>query len=258
MEIDKLKLQKMKRLIYTAIVLLLVVTVGCENDDFLYTDAPRIYLSGDIEQGATEDSLVFSFRLTEGAATEQALNMYVNLQGMAAEQDLTFAFDVVDSLTNVPASAYEITNNVLPAGQYQTVVPVIVQRNVEGLDLENEVARVTFQVRQTDELGVGVEENRTFTFAWCDYLVRPASWDFIEYYLGPFSQARYSFIINYTGITEFDDFNRNYNLQMWLLGTLNEYLNEYNANPENAGNVEGWPYQNDNGEPLQFGRGLNS
>ena len=244
----------MKKLYY--ILLMGCLFAACENDPYLYQDVARIWLSGDEEQGATADSLFYSFRLYDFDVVEADLNLVVNLTGDAVGYDRSFALEVVDSLTNVPEDAYNIGESVLPAGAFQAVVPVKVKRSVTGLDLSHENAKLTLRVAPSDELGLGVEEFDTYSLVWCDYLVEPESWSIISYYIGPFSQARYKFIIDFTGYTDFSEFNNDYNGQLWLQGILNDYLEAYNEDPANEGRPEGWPYQNDNGDPLQFGEGL--
>ncbi len=244
----------MKKLYY--ILLMGCFFSACENAPYLYQDVARIWLSGDEEQGATADSLFYSFRLYDFDVVEADLNLVVNLTGDAVAYDRSFALEVVDSLTNVPEDAYNIGESVLPAGAFQAVVPVKVKRSVTGLDLSHENAKLTLRVVPSDELGLGVEEFDTYSLVWCDYLVEPESWSIISYYIGPFSQARYKFIIDFTGYTDFSEFNNDYNGQLWLQGILNDYLEAYNEDPANEGRPEGWPYQNDNGDPLQFGEGL--
>lgn len=243
---------------YFILVIMLIGWSACENDPYLYNDVARLWLSGDEEQGATADSLFYSFSLYDFDVTEADLNLVVNLTGMAIDAERTFRLEVVDSLTNIPAEAYAIGETIFPANTYQAIVPITVQRSVAGLDLSKENAKLTLRVIPGGDFEPGAEEEDTYSIVWCDYLVQPDSWSVINYYIGPFSQARFKFIIDYTGYTDFDEFNGDYNKIFWLQGVLNECLEEYNANPENAGRPEGWPYQNDNGDPLQFGPGLDA
>ena len=167
----------MKKLYY--ILLMGCLFAACENDPYLYQDVARIWLSGDEEQGATSDSLFYSFRLYDFDVVEADLNLVVNLTGDAVGYDRSFVLEVVDSLTNVPEDAYNIGEVVLPAGAFQAVVPVKVKRSVTGLDLSHENAKLTLRVVPSDELGLGVEEFDTYSLVWCDYLVEPESWSIV-------------------------------------------------------------------------------
>ena len=242
---------------YFLIVAVFFAFTACENDPYLYNDTSRLWLSGDEEQGATEDSVFYSFRLYDSEVMEADIHLVVNLTGNATNADRTFCLEVVDSLTNVPANAYTIGETVLPANTFQAIVPITVKRNIEGLDLSHENAKLTFRVVAGEGFEVGVEEAATYSLVWCDYLVKPDSWGtYIDAYFGPFSQARYKFIIDYSGVTDFTEYNNEFNRLLWLQGLLIKALEEYNADPANAGRPEGWPYQNDNGEPLQIGPNL--
>ncbi len=231
---------------------------ACDNDSYLYKDTAKIWLSGDEEQNATEDSVFYSFKIYSSDVTEANLNVVVNLTGEAVDKDRAFKLEVVDEETNVPAEAYQLGSFVLPANAYKATVPVKVQRKVSALDLTKETAKLTLKVVATDDLGVGVGDYSTYKLVWCDYLIKPSSWNAISYYIGPFSQARYKFIIDFTGYTDFSEFSGDYNRIIWFQGYLKSLLRQYNEDPANEGREEGWPYLNDNGEALKFGDGLKS
>ncbi|MDR2413392.1 MAG: DUF4843 domain-containing protein [Odoribacteraceae bacterium] len=247
----------MKTFFYTTFALA-ALAVGCENEYNAYSDAPRVYLSGDAAQNATADSVYFSFRIYDFSMQEYDLHLNVHLTGEPVNRDRVFALEVVDTMTNVPASAYSIGELVLPANAHVVTIPVTVKRTVEGMDLSRNAARLTLRVVENENFSEGIAEARRYQLVWCDYLVQPASWSVINYYIGPFSQARFKFIIDNTGYTDFEGFRSNYSMIMWLQGRLVKLLEDYNADPANAGRPEGWPYKNDNGEPLQFGQGLTS
>ncbi len=234
----------------------LVSLTACENDPYLYKDTAKVWLSGDEDQNATADSVFYSFKIYGSDVTETTLNVVVNLTGEASDKDRTFKLEVVGEDSNVPADAYQLGNFVLPANAYKVKVPVKVKRNVSSLDLTKQTAQLTLKVVATDDLGVSVGDGSTYKLVWCDYLIQPKSWSVIQYYIGPFSQARYKFIIDFTGYTDFSDFAGDYNRQIWFQGYLKGLLRQYNEDPANAGREEGWPYKNDNGDALEFGSGL--
>ena len=219
-----------------------------------FSDQSSIYLTGDIAQNATTDSVLFSFRLFSEDLTNYDLNLLVNIAGEAMSTDRTFELEVVPEKTNVTEADYTIGTLKIPANAYEAVIPINVNRNITALDLSSVNARLTLRVKENDNFKVGSEEYSEYTLAWCDYLIEPITWSIISYYIGPFSQARFKFIIDYTGITDFSDFAPNgstdYDKVLNLQANLMRLLTEYNeAHP-------GAPYLNDNGEPLEFGSGL--
>lgn len=241
----------------SAIALFTLLVTSCENEEYLYrAPSDTIWLSGDPAQEAKTDSVIYSFKVYSSDVKEHVMNLIVNLTGEAADHDRPFKLDVVADETNVSAGDYEIGNCVMPAGAYKVTVPIKVKRTASGVDLTKKAAKLTLQVANADELGISITERNKYAILWCDYLIRPASWDAINYYIGPFSQARYKFIIDFTGYTDFTEFDGDYNRIIGFQGLLMKLLNKYNSDPANAGREEGWPYLNDNGEPLQFGSGL--
>ena len=232
--------------------------MSCENDAYLYKGTDSVWLSGDPAQEATTDSMLYSFKLYGSEVMEHTMNLIVNLTGDAVSNDRTFKLEVVGDKTNVAPGDYEIGPTVLPAGKYSVTVPVKVKRTAGGLDLSKQAAKLTLRVAPTDDLGAGRTERNEYSLIWCDYLIKPATWGIIEWYIGPFSQARYKFIIDFTGYTELSDFDGDYSRQIGFQGLLIKLLNDYNSDPANEGREEGWPYLNDNGEPLQFGEGLSA
>ena len=247
-----------KELIYyfCAIVITMLSMASCENDPFLYQTNDSVWLSGDPDQRATSDSLVYSFRLNGKEQQEADLNLIINLTGEASSVDRSFKLEVVENETNVSSNCYEIGTTVLPAGAIKVKVPVKVKRNITDVDLKHENARLTLRAVNSDELQIGITERNKYTLVWCDYLIQPETWNrTIRNYIGPFSQARYQFIIDFTGLTEFE-YCEDDNWVMGFQARLIRLLNEYNSNPANANRPEGWPYLNDNGRPLQFGNSL--
>ena len=94
----------MKRIYIILIIVMFGLFVACENDPYLYNDVDRIWLGGSVRT----DSLFYSFRLYDLDVAEAVVNVAVHLTGLPASTDRYFTLEVVDSLTNVPAEAYQI------------------------------------------------------------------------------------------------------------------------------------------------------
>lgn len=232
--------------------LALALTTSCENDPYLYDSNAKLYLTGDEKQEAKEDSVFYSFRIYDNSKTQEALNLQAHVIGPAVDRNREFKLEVVDSLTTAPASAYSVGAFVMPAGQTVATVPVTVQRKVDGMNLAKRNAKVTFRVVPNGEFEAGIADQQMYSIVWCDYLTKPSSWGNIEWTIGSFSQARFKFIIDTTGLTDFEGFGNDYNKQYWLLSILKKKLDEYNADPNNKDREEGWPYKDDDGTPLTF------
>ena len=178
---------------------------------------------------------------------------------MVSDRARTFVLEVLEDGTNVSSNDYTLGDMEIPAGAYYATLPVTVKRKVEGMDLSEQVASLTVRVKANENFEEGPEENAVYKFVWCDYLIQPAWWQSgFTNVAGPFTQARYKFILDYYGDVDLfelgmidpnsgrsDDDNKLYA----FIAELIDLLNEYNATHDE-------PYMNDNGDPLEIGTGL--
>ncbi|MBO5603181.1 MAG: DUF4843 domain-containing protein [Prevotella sp.] len=241
----------MAALFVSLIPLASCLIISCENDPYMYQGTDAVWLSGDVQQSATTDSVLFSFK-ANGDIKETTMNLIVTLVGNISDKDRAFKLEVVGDETNVSAGDYEIGNTILPAGKRSVTIPVKIKRSVSSVDLTKNMAKLTLKVTPTDELIAGIIERSKYAIVWCDYLIKPDWWDrTIDYYIGSFTQAKYKFILDFANMTSyvFDDYSSIFGFQAKLVNLLNEY----NSNPANANRPEGWPYLDDNGQPLRFG-----
>jgi hypothetical protein len=232
------------------LITLLGLFAGCENKENFYSDVPRLWVGEGTVQ-ARVDSVVRSFKMID--ATLQADTVYIPLHVMGnnAPVDRPVAVEVVTETSNAPSSAYIIGEASIPANAFHGQIPVVIQRTVPGLDLTSESARLALRLVTNEHFELGVPGTSIYTVIWCDFLTRPTTWSFIAA-VGPFSQARYKFIIDTTSETEFSAYERGAFKARSLLYLLREALADYNADPSNAGRPEGWPYLDDDGTPLVF------
>ena len=254
----------MKRSAYHTILLAFAGAcfLACENKDYLYRDvSSRISLSSErIRYGNSiivTDSLRFSFMLLDPEETEETVYFVAHLSGQAAAADREFRLEVVAEQTNVSPSDYTLGATVLPAGKFEVLIPVHVKRNVPGLDLtnwqDNVTARLHLRFVPNENFLAAAQTTQRFlefTVIWCDFLTKPESWSYwIEQAIGPFSQARYKFFVDFTGETEFTRYDANSTTRSALQAALRKALQEYN----DLADAEGRPrYKNDDGSDLTF------
>ncbi len=250
----------MKRGKYIALGLLVLLFGACENEKATFSDLPSIYLGGDSEQNATGDSILFSFKKLESTAQTYDLNLMVYTTGVTVNHARKFELEVVNEESNVSSADYVIGAMEIPANSFYGKVPVTVNRQVAGLDLSQENARLTFRVKANENFEKGVQERGKYKLVWCDRLIKPTWWvTSVKNYLGPFSQARYQFILDYYGDLDFNEMgyvvdgsylNEKMSELFAIVNELIALLDEYNAQHP------GEPYLNDNGKPLAFGTSL--
>ncbi|MBO9561133.1 MAG: DUF4843 domain-containing protein [Niastella sp.] len=237
-------------------VLVAYLTPGCKKQEYLYRDiSSRIWLglrTSSTNPNPFTDSAVTTFMLKPATAESDTLYIAANLTGKPAAIDLPFVLEVVKDSSNVSPADYTLGATIMPANSFVAMIPVIVKKNVPGLNLKKERAKLVFRF-VPNEYFLNEQPNRNmFRLAWFDFLARPNSWSYIELFVGPFSQARYRFIIDVLGETQFDRYRGNLNLQLAVQASLRKALKDYNEDPANAGRPEGWPYLNDDGTPLTF------
>ncbi|MDR1414440.1 MAG: DUF4843 domain-containing protein, partial [Odoribacteraceae bacterium] len=135
---------------------------------------------------------------------------------------------------------------VIPANAFSARIPVVVKKEIPGLNLRTTMARLTLRFMPNEHFLAAVPDTDIFKVLWSDFLTRPDSWTyFIEQNLGAFSQARYKFIIDNTGETDFSRYQSNLPMIQALQSYLRKTLAEYNAAHQQ-------PYLDDDNTPLTF------
>ena len=99
--------------------------------------------------------------------------------------------------------------------------------------LQEQTVRLYIQVTDSEDFAVGSIEQDHLLLKWNDILSRPTNWDELEEFFGTYSDAKYRFMLNNTGVTEFDTEEMSWaelnNYKIVLTNALNEY-NKANPN----------------------------
>lgn len=246
----------MKKIIWINILAVLVLS-ACKNDEYLYRDiSSRIWLGVRDTVGNVSfrrDSTESSLMLMPASVEKDTLYVTANVTGATAPVDRKFRLEVVPEKTNVTPADYILGEAIIPANSFRGDVPVIVSKNIPGLDLKKEKARLVFRFVPNEHFLYAPPGLDTFKLAWFNFIPQPASWSGVQSYLGVFTQAKYKFILDYFGgQVNLERYRGNTNLLLGLQSALRKALRDYNENPANQGRPEGWPYLNDDGTPLTF------
>jgi hypothetical protein len=234
-----------KTIILFSVVSMLLAGImsGCENDGFNYQDEPRVRLKAPQKWALGTDSLEFSFVTFAPEILDYDMTMTLYIMGNAEDRDRTVQLGVDPAKTTALAKHYEMPASVtIPAGKFSSTFNITLNRTE---DLQDAEVRLLVQVVDSDDFKVGVAEERRVLLKWSDVMTRPTNWDKLSEFFGTFSLVKYRFILNTTGVAEFDTDNlswaalKNYNI------LVKQALAEYNDGPDG-------PMVDENGQLVTF------
>lgn len=216
---------------------------SCENDNFLYQDTARARLEGMTKWtlGTNSDSLSFNF-LYAGMATEYEMEMTVRVMGKATNYDRKVNLSVVTAKTTAGSHQYTFPSSVtIPANEYKSSFPVVLKRTD---DLANKTVSLCFEITASDDFQAGVEENSSLSIRWNDKISKPNDWDkSLAEFFGTYSDAKYLFIIDITGISDFSNlsWSEKWSMQITLITALQEYEKQNGQLLDEDGNPVNFP-----------------
>jgi hypothetical protein len=113
-------------------------------------------------------------------------------------------------------------------------------------DLQDNGVRLYIKVVESTDFKVGVQERNHLLVKWNDILSRPTNWNDLVEFFGTFSLVKYRFILNNTGVSEFNIETMSWAQLMNYKIKLRNALNVYNeAHP-------GDPLRDENGQYVTF------
>lgn len=230
--------------IYTCISVFIgmLFFAACEEKNVeLYKNEPALYFwrgtdySVDFRQ---YDSLAYSFFVKD--ANRQRDTVYVQLRTMGLPTDAPRTVKLVQTNAGavdaaVPGTHYVAFDNaevasqmVVPAGAVITHIPVIVLRDPSTKSREY---RLNLEIAKNENFEAGLEEQKKFLIKISDMTFKPSNWNSWQYYFGEWGPVKMWFIINYVGVSDFDNYSQ-YSQAMldFYKMKANQKLEEYNKN----------------------------
>lgn len=180
---------------------------GCqENEHIDYTLNDRVYFY-ETEQAMALVTIVtdmnYSFALKPSALQQDTVRIKVRVMGRTADRNRTFrAIAVADSTTAQTPLHYELMEGVIPAGQYEGYLPVLIKRTA---DTQDKSVTLYLQMTDSNDFTTGNPDMLNFKLSWADMLLRPAHW---PYYFGRYSTSKYRFAIDVLGMTDWEQATR--------------------------------------------------
>lgn len=228
---------------YISSIGIALFTLGClsceENKMEVYSDAPALYFDHSLDQA---DSINYSFFILDESVKRDTVWVTVNTMGALSDADRPFVLRQTNvgqpdaAVAGVHYISFDDTSVkdyfVIPAGQAFQKIPVIFLRD-KSLAMGS--YRLELTIEPNENFKPGVDQWRNFILTTTDEAVKPKLWDtFWRYTFGStWGSVKMRFIIQHTGLTDFDTRPSDYSYTSWLGGTVKQALLEYNtAHPD--------------------------
>lgn len=192
--------------------LLLTFVTACEKSELTkYDQSDMVYIYKDYFS-ATKDSVTYSFAIKPTSLSIDTVKVPLRIMGVAKTTDRTVTVRAVpDSSTAVAGQHYDFLPVLIKAGEYAGNIPVLVKKTG---DLKTGEKRLLVEVMESSDFKPGIPNtvplnpraggSLRFLIKINDALTKPANWDTqLASYFGTYSQAKYKFVIEVTGRTEF-------------------------------------------------------
>lgn len=219
---------------------------GCEQNDIMS------YQKEYTAVNFISDSTTYSFLGNPDDQYTQQINLRIN--GDSTNTDRSFNVEVVnDSLTTAEPGDYEIGEGVIPAGQFEGILPVTLFNSEKLSDM---TASLHLRIISSADFQVGRVEDRDFVLAWTDKVVLPP-WNLYRFFFtsAP-STTAYEIIVEVTGLTELGFAELRGIGQNGLIAMgrqFGDYVKQYNLDhPDNPLIHEDGPSEGEPIEPIYY------
>lgn len=213
--------------------LLLLLASGCKKDAIdLYGETEYIYFANESDQ-----VIEYSFAFHPGV-TRDTVPLILKLVGRPGDTDRPVRLQVDAAHTSAVESDFDLPDKlVLRAGKATDTIPLILHNSVRLLQ-EKFTLRLVIQPNAHFQLGPA--SNRYQDILFSDILARPAWWTQVvtTNFLGAYSDAKYRYFIEATGITDMSDLSENEQRAYAII--FRDFLAQ--------GRAEGQEYEDENGK----------
>lgn len=205
-----------------------------QNEPEAYVNEPALYIDSDDQS--------FSFFYSTNTDGRDTVLVKVHAMGYPADTDRPFtlyqmntgAADAAKAGTHYVGFDTEEMQRlmVMPAGKSDYEVPVILLKD-ESLDTD--IVKLKIGVRPNDNFAQGVVEKDTVMVTFSAQATKPSNWDDWYYAFGAtWGTVKMKFIIDVTGISDFNKVPDDYDYLIYLNEKLKSKLYDYNEAHPNA------------------------
>jgi hypothetical protein len=223
----------MKKVLF--LILGIFALVSCsQNEPISYVDNPAIYIAS--------DNINYSFFYSATGADEDNVNITVHAMGNPSDIDRPFS--LIQANTGASDAAVAGTHflafdsnemksrMVMPAGKSEVKVPITLLKDAS---LNLKTVKLIVRVAANDNFKTGVIEKDSTVVTFSSQAIKPTNWDDWYYAFGAsWGSVKMRFIIDVTGITNFDTVPSDYSYLIYLNSKLKQKMYEYNEAHPNA------------------------
>ncbi len=229
----------MKKILKYIVPVVVLLAAACsQHDALMYESDPQVcFYRGDDGYGQ-QDSILHSFFLVSDTQDRDTVWVELALIGFPADEPR--AVNIVQTNKDAADAAVagthyvalddpEVVNQiVIGAGQAVTKIPIILLRDIS---LKTGKKRLELTVEANTYFKPGIDADRNFMIQTTELAEKPSNWDdkaSWKNYFGEWSSQKMWFIVNYLGLTEFEEtYDTGYKTYLKL--KAHSKLNEYNA-----------------------------
>ena len=194
------------------IIIVFAAAIGCKKSELTkYELADMVYIYKEA-YNPKKDSAVCSFAIKANSLMVDTVKVSVRIMGTAKNYDREVKLEAVDTATTAVAGVhYKFLPYVIKAGAYNADLPIVINRTP---DMKTQGFTLTVKVAESKDFKPGVPNSAVagnfagaslrYFIRMNDFLTKPSNWDSqLNTYFGAYSQTKFKFIIDVTGITEF-------------------------------------------------------
>ena len=208
--------------------------ISCsQNEPLAYEDNSAIYIAN--------DDINYSFFYLETDAN--VANIYIKVHAMGKPSDVDRPFLLIQANTDDAGAAVADKHYlafdseemkmrmVMPAGRNEVEIPITLYKD-ESLELTT--VKLLVKVAENENFKMGVSEMLDTEIRFSAQAIKPTNWGDWYYAFGAsWGSLKMRFIIDNTGITNFDKVPDDYSYLYYLNDKLKQKLLEYNtAHPD--------------------------
>ncbi|WP_158563211.1 DUF4843 domain-containing protein [Chitinophaga silvatica] len=233
---------------YCLYICCLFMFFGCKKDDNLVwnSQAGAYFYTEAFDYVFIKDSLTYSFAIRPQQWNEDTVKIPVKITGSPVANDRTVNIVANAGSTAVEGKHYRLLPCVIKANSFIDTAKILVMKQPELLTSE---VSLSLKINNNSDFTDAVKENSKYLIKINNIITKPANWDNILVgFFGVYSKTKYRFIIDVTGIYEFNYLTPvggvDFQFYLYIKQILKDALTNYN-------NSHG-PLLDENNNPVTF------